>query len=135
MNKSGPIVIIEDDQEDQEILQMAFDDLQLGNEILFFSDGETAYNHLTSTSVEPFLIFSDINMPKFNGFELREKILLNEEPRIKAIPFLFFTTATDPAHVTDAYSKSIQGFFIKPFDFNDLKTTIKSIAEYWKLCI
>ena len=135
MNKTGPIVIIEDDQEDQEILQMAFDDLQLGNEILFFSDGENAYAHLTTTAVEPFLIFSDINMPKLNGFELRERIQQNEEARIKAVPFLFFTTASDPIHVIDAYSKSIQGFFIKPFDFNELKITIKSITDYWQRCV
>lgn len=135
MNKTGPIVIIEDDREDQEILQMAFDDLQLGNQILFFSNGESAYEHLITTTVEPFLIFSDINMPKFNGFELRERIQQNDEARIKAIPFLFFTTAIDPAHITDAYSKSIQGFFIKPFDFNELKATIKAIADYWQRCV
>jgi CheY-like chemotaxis protein len=134
MNKTGPIVIIEDDHEDQEILQMAFDDLQLGNEILFFSDGESALTYLLTTTVEPFLVFSDINMPKISGFELRER--LHEDPEAKiAVPFLFFTTATDPTHVTDAYSRSIQGFFIKPHDFTELKSTIKAIVDYWQRCV
>ena len=39
MNKRGPIVIIEDDIDDQEFLGQAFEKLQYPNEIIFFADG------------------------------------------------------------------------------------------------
>ena len=110
MNKRGPIIIIEDDLEDQEILTEVFTELGYKNEIVFFSEGEKALEYLISTKVEPFIIFSDINMPRLSGMELREKVHQNEDLRIKSIPYLFFTTSAEQKHVVDAYSKSIQGF-------------------------
>ena len=135
MNKTGPIIIIEDDLDDQELLTEVFNDLELKNEIIFFGDGEQALEYLINTSTEPFIIFSDINMPKLNGVELREKVHNNEDLRIKSIPYLFFTTTAEQKHVIEAYSKSIQGFFIKPSSFKDLKRTIKIIIEYWQECV
>lgn len=135
MNKSGPFIIIEDDLEDQEILDSIFQELNYKNDIKFFNDGASALNYLTTTETEPFIIFSDINMPKLSGIELRAKVHENEDLRVKSIPYLFFTTSADQNHVIDAYSKSIQGFFIKPFDYNELKETIKCIVEYWQRCV
>lgn len=135
MNKSGPLIVIEDDLEDQEILKMVFEDLEYKNEVIFFGDGVKALAYLTQTSVEPFIIFSDINMPKLSGLDLRAQVHQNEDLRLKSIPYLFFTTSADQQHVIDAYSKSIQGFFIKPFDYGELKETLKCIIEYWSRCI
>jgi CheY-like chemotaxis protein len=135
MNKTGPIIIIEDDLDDQEILSEVFEKLAHKNEIIFFGDGEKALDYLIKTDVEPFIIFSDINMPKLNGMELREKVHQNEDLRLKSIPYLFFSTVAEQQHVIDAYSKSVQGFFIKPSDFNELKDTIKTIIEYWQKCV
>ena len=135
MNKAGPIIIIEDDQDDQEMLTEIFSDLDYKNETIFFGDGEAALAFLVATEIEPFIIFSDINMPKLNGVELSEKVHNNEDLRIKSIPYLFFTTTAEQKHVVDAYSKSIQGFFVKPAKFAELKRTIKIIVEYWQECV
>ena len=83
---------------------------------------------------EPFIVFSDINMLKLNGIELRQQIHENEDIRVKTIPYLFFTTSAEQEAVIDAYSKSIQGFFIKPSSFDELKNTMKIIIEYWQKC-
>ena len=74
-------------------------------------------------------------MPRLNGVELREKVHNNEDLRLKSIPYLFFTTSAEQKHVVDAYSKSIQGFFIKPASYDKLKSTIKIIVEYWQECV
>ena len=66
--------------------------------------------------------------------ELRKQIHENEDIRLKIIPYLFFTTSAQQEAVIDAYSKSIQGFFVKPSNFNDLKSIIKVIVEYWLKC-
>src|SRR5687768_12797612 len=123
MNKDGPFIIIEDDQDDQDMLMHVFKELDYKNEIKFFGDGEQALEYLTDTTIEPFIIFSDINMPKLSGIELRAKVHENEDLRIKSIPYLFFSTSAEQKHVVDAYSKSIQGFFVKPERFDELKQT------------
>jgi len=135
MNKNGPIVIIEDDLDDQEMLADVFKDLGYDNEILYYNDGEIALDHLVNNKVEPFIVFSDINMPKLNGMLLREKIHNNEDLRLKCTPYLFFTTTAEQQHVIDAYSKSIQGFFVKPNSFQELKRVMKTIIDYWKECV
>ncbi len=134
MNKQGPIIVIEDDLEDQEILTEVFKNLAYPNEVIFFSDGQEALDYLVSSKEKPFLILSDINMPKLSGFELRDKIYTNEKLTLKCIPYLFFTTASTPQTVIDAYSKSVQGFFVKPANMDRLQATVKKIVEYWQEC-
>jgi len=135
MNKSGAIVIIEDDVDDQDIFKEAFRQLNYKNEIIFFNDGQEALRYLTESVREPFIVFSDINMPKLDGKELRAQIHENESIRIKTIPYLFFTTSVAQEDVIDAYSKSIQGFFVKPSSFDDLKSLLRKIVEYWQECV
>jgi CheY-like chemotaxis protein len=134
MNKNGPVVVIEDDQDDQDILNEIFKELDYKNKIVFFKDGNEALEYLNKTEISPFLILSDINMPKITGFELREKVHTNEKLNVKCIPYLFFTTSADKKSVLDAYSMSVQGFFTKPSGFENLKNTIRKIIEYWKEC-
>lgn len=120
MNKNGAIIIIEDDQDDQEFFSQVFKDLNYKNKLVFFGDGQEALAYLTQTDEEPFIVFSDINMPKLNGMELRKQVHENESMRLKTIPYLFFTTSAAQEDVVDAYSKSVQGFFVKPPDFTAL---------------
>lgn len=135
MNKDGPVVVIEDDEEDQMFLEEIFKNLDYKNKIVFFKDGNEALEYLNKTDVVPFLILSDINMPKINGFELRSKIHTNQQLHVKCIPYLFFTTHANKESVIDAYAMSVQGFFVKPSSISKLEHTIKTIMEYWKQCI
>ena len=134
MNKKGPIIIIEDDKDDLAILTDIFKELNYANELIFFEDSVEALEYLTATVVEPFLVISDINMPKLNGLELREKVHNNEDLRMKSIPYLFFTTSAEQSHVIEAYSRSIQGFFVKPNNYEKLKNIVIKIVDYWQEC-
>lgn len=134
MNKVGPIVFIEDDIDDQALLIEVFEEINIENQLVFFKDGEEALQYLIRTEIKPFIIFSDINLPKLNGMELRAKVHENEDLRLKSIPYLFFSTSSEQRYIIDAYSKSIQGFFVKPRTYSDLKNTIQAIISYWLKC-
>jgi CheY-like chemotaxis protein len=135
MNKVGPIVVIEDDPDDQEILVEIFQRLGYVNKIIYFQDGNEALTFLNKSEVQPFLILSDINMPKLSGFELRNMVFTNEQLQTKCIPYLFFTTSASKKSVIDAYTLSVQGFFVKPTSMQALEDTIRKIIEYWNECI
>lgn len=134
INKSGPIIVIEDDSDDQDFLTEVFEKLNYPNKILFFRDGQEALDHIYSCKDAPFLILSDINMPKLNGFALREKLKTDSNLNNKCIPYLFFTTASSQKAVIDAYSQSVQGFFVKQNSMSELELTIRAIMEYWRRC-
>lgn len=131
---NNPIIVIEDDLDDQEMLKEVFEDLAYPNEIRFFGDGEEALEFLNRTDIIPFLILSDINLPKLDGFALRNKVKMDAALQVKCIPYIFFSTSTNQKAVIDAYSLSVQGFFIKDDKFEDLKDTIQTIMKYWQKC-
>ena len=134
MNKNGPIIIIEDDADDRLLLEMVFRELNYANPIAYFQDGEEALEYLKDESIFPFLILSDINLPKLDGFELRKMVHTNDQLSSKCIPYLFFSTSVDPQAVYNAYTMSVQGFFIKPSSYVQLRNTIKKIIAYWQEC-
>ena len=134
VNKSGPIIVIEDDADDRDTLTEIFTKLNYPNKVLFFVDGQDALDFINDTNESPFLILSDINMPKLSGFALREKLKTDAKLNIKCIPYLFFSTALNQKSVIDAYSLSVQGFFVKQNSMLELEKTISVIMEYWRRC-
>ena len=113
MNKTGSIIKIEYSRKEQEIFNSIFEKLNYTNQIIFFTDAEAALEFLNNPNHIPFLILSDIKMPKLTGFELREKLKTDAALMIKCIPYLYFSTAIEQRAVIDAYSISVQGFFLK----------------------
>ncbi|RYE26199.1 MAG: response regulator [Sphingobacteriales bacterium] len=134
MNKNGPVVVIEDDLDDQALLKEVFKELNYTNEIKFFTDGQEALTFLSKEEVHPFLVLSDINLPKHNGFVLRNIVQTSDELSRKSIPYIFFSTAVNESSVIEAYRLSVQGFFLKPQTYAGLRDMIHRIMEYWKQC-
>ena len=135
MNTLGPVILIEDDGDDQELFLEVFKELGYSNEVLCFPDGQQALNYLNSSEINPFIIISDINLPRLDGFALRDKIRMDADLQIKCIPYIFFSTAKNQRTVVDAYSKSIQGFFVKDGRMSELQETVRCIMEYWARCV
>jgi CheY-like chemotaxis protein len=134
VNKNGPVIVIEDDHDDQYLLSEVFKKLGYTNPVLYFFDGQQALDYLQDSTVSPFLILSDINMPRLDGFALRDKIQIDAALQVRCIPYLFFSTAVSQEMVINAYSLSAQGVFIKPKTMAELEKTIWVIMEYWKRC-
>jgi CheY-like chemotaxis protein len=135
MNKSGPIIVIDDDHDDRELLQSIFEELKLPNELRLFENGETALDYISDLNVNPFIILSDINMALMTGFELREFIRRDPDLDIKCIPYIFFTSGASRQFVEKAYSLSVQGIFQKPPQYEKWKGMVKEIVDYWSDCI
>jgi CheY-like chemotaxis protein len=130
MKKTGPIMIIEDDMDDQEFLEETFLILDYPNPVIFFSNGNEALEYLLETKTPPVLIISDINMPEISGIEVRERINSNKKLKKLQIPYVFFTTA-QKASVVSECSLSDFDFFTKPNTIAEIQNTIKTIMEYW----
>jgi CheY-like chemotaxis protein len=135
MKMSGPIVIVEDDLDDQEILRDVFQELALAHPLRMFSRSLSALEYLKTTLEKPFLILSDINVPLMNGFEFKHALDSDKKLRDKSIPFIFFSTSAREEIVNEAYKKfTIQGFFQKPPRIKELKDIVLAILHYWKIC-
>lgn len=134
MVKHGPILLIDDDKDEWELMEYALRQINISNELVCFSNGKEALDYLKATPEQPFLIFSDINLPVMDGIELRKRINENEEVKRKSIPFIFLTTAAGAPTVKEVYEMSVQGFFEKPHTMQEVKRQLKEICDYWQRC-
>lgn len=134
MPKKGPIIIVEDDHDDQELLKEVFDELQIPNLLRFFNSCMNALDYLLTTIEKPFLIISDINLPAMTGIEFKLKINENDYLRRKSIPFIFLSTTSDKLVISQAFNVFAQGYFVKPLKVHDVKEIVVKIVEYWNFC-
>ena len=133
MAMSGPIMIIDDDSDDQELLNEILKELKVPNLTRFFDSCKHALDYLLTTIETPLLIISDINLPAMTGLEFCKKIMDDESLRVKNIPFVFLTTSNDQKVIAEAYEMSIEGFFVKPTSIGELKNLMRMIIDYWTL--
>jgi CheY-like chemotaxis protein len=130
----GPIIIVDDDVDDREVYAEVIRSIGISNQIRFFGGAQDALDYLITTSEQPFIILSDINMPKINGLEFKEMIQSDDFLRQKGIPFVFISTNANPATVRKAHVLSVQGFFIKPANMTAIHDMLTKIFAYWELC-
>jgi len=129
-----PIIIIDDDHDDIELMQQALQQLQFKDEVIVFSDSKQALVYLTNLDIQPLFILCDVNMHQLDGLALRQALFTNDVLRIKTIPFLFLSTSDAPPQIRSAYSLCAQGYFIKPNSFQGLVELLGSILDYWQRC-
>ncbi len=89
MPVNGPIIIIEDDLDDQEIIKEALLDVGVNNDIIFFDNGFDALQDLKQREQPPFFIICDVNLPKQDGIEFKRELDSHEDLR-KNASHLFF---------------------------------------------
>jgi CheY-like chemotaxis protein len=130
----GPIVIIEDDPDDQEMYADALKTIGISNEIRLFDRAQQVLDFLTTTEEQPFIIISDINMPGMSGLELKKH--LQDDPYLaaKGIPFVFISTNASPVSVRHAHALSVQGYFEKPQSQEGILLMLRTLFNYWALC-
>lgn len=133
--KEIEILLIEDNEGDILLTREALADHGITNRLNVIKDGEEAINHLTETARTnrdklPDLILLDINLPKFSGHEILEK--LNSTPELKEIPVFMLTTSSSESDITRSKSLNAAGYIVKPLN---VATFLSSIPKTDKLAI
>lgn len=127
-----PIYLVDDDEEDNEIVQIIWDELGLKNEIVFFKDGHSLIDSLRDNPTIPFIIICDLNLPALNGFEIRKQLAEDPLTRYKTVPFIFWSNSASPTQIKHAYDIGAHGMFIKGSNTDEIKKTFTKIVEYWQ---
>jgi len=127
-----PIFIVDDDTDDEDFIRDAMEELGLVNELKFFHKAEELLSELKNTSVIPFMVICDINLPGMDGFQLREEVL-KDGTSGKSVPFIFWSTSASESQIKKAYDLAAHGFFIKGKTYKELKEGLNKIIIYWSL--
>jgi CheY-like chemotaxis protein len=127
----NPILIIDDDEDDLELIKEAGAYLKIAHPIVFFKNGSELKEYLQTPAKPPFLIISDVNLPSEDGFAIRKQLIEDKDLKYKSIPYVFWSTAASEKQIQFAYDLPAQGFFFKPSNFKDVCSTFKTILDYW----
>ncbi|RYY90983.1 MAG: response regulator [Chitinophagaceae bacterium] len=131
MHSSEPIIVIEDDREERELIDQAIRELGVSNPIRFFERAPDALYYLMDTREHPQVILCDINLPGMDGLDLRRRINESHYLHHKSIPFVFLTNSELEEDIIRAYDLLVQGYFVKPDSLEGLKEIISQVLSYW----
>ena len=127
-----PILVVEDDPVDQEMIVLAFKRASVKNKLITKSNGQEALDYLLAPrreSVLPAVIILDLNMPHMDGFEFLRRI--KTEPRFAAIPVVVLTTSQFDRDLTQSYALGASSCLTKPGDFEQLVKMAAEVDQYW----
>jgi chemotaxis family two-component system response regulator Rcp1 len=128
------LLLVEDNPGDVRLTQEALMQNELDLKLHVAFDGEQALDFLYKragyeNSPRPDLILMDINIPKYSGIEVLEKI--KGDPTLKKIPVVMLTTSDTNNDVSKCYELGANAYTIKPLDFENFITMINSIYNFW----
>ena len=128
------ILLVEDNPGDIRLTQEAFKDGKIKNELNVVMDGEEAVLYLKKigkylNKSTPDIILLDLNLPKKDGREVLTEI--KNDPELKCIPVIILTTSSAQSDILNTYSHHANCYIMKPVDFNQFITVIRTIENFW----
>lgn len=128
MGAKNFILLAEDDEDDQELIQMAFNRVSSGHDVKIVSNGQEALDVLIKHPNLPCLIVLDLNMPLLNGIQTLK--VLNDHPKYIKIPKVILTTSDSEDNKNISYSNGAVDYFVKPSSMKELVSTAEKILTY-----
>ncbi len=123
---TGPKILVVDDSK---LIRIAANKiLESDYEVLLASDGEEAWE-MISTDQGIRVVFSDLTMPRLDGFALLKRLRQSEDPYLHGLPLIIMTTdGDDETRRETALRLGATDFISKPFNSIDLKARAKAHA-------
>jgi diguanylate cyclase (GGDEF)-like protein len=92
------------------------------------ADGEAGWQAI-STDPSIVVVFSDIQMPKLDGFALLERIRTSQDPRIKTVPVIVISGDEDDATKKRARAAGANDFITKTTDGTEILSRIDNLLH------
>ncbi|WP_026632165.1 response regulator [Dyadobacter alkalitolerans] len=126
------ILIAEDDPDDQEMIEMAFMQIDPTIVLKIVDNGQKAIDHLKSTSDTdlPCLTILDINMPVLDGLKTLQ--VLNADGRYRGLAKVILSTSNSTEYKASSMSNGAREFIEKPFSFSELVKVVNRMISYCK---
>ncbi|HEX2657469.1 MAG TPA: response regulator [Polyangia bacterium] len=133
---NGPILLVEDNPDDEELTVMALKGAGVHNEIRVARDGAEALEYLLGSERQPALespalVILDLKLPKMNGFQVLEKARAVE--RLRRLPVVVLTSSDTDEDVVRSYDLGANSYVRKPVAFAAFATAVKQLGLYWLL--
>ncbi len=133
-NRPIDVLLIEDDPGDELITREAFEHNKINNTLNVVRDGQEGLDYLYrrgrhSDAAQPDLILLDLNLPKYDGRQLLEKI--KSDPDLCHIPVVVLTTSSAEEDILRSYKLHANAYVNKPVDLDQFMNAVRQIDEFF----
>lgn len=130
VNNSGPILVVDDDQDQKMLLERVYRKSNKSNQLGFLFNGKAFLDFLEKVKVGseamPSVVLLDINMPGLSGLEVLELVRAQNDFQ-DVPPILVFTSSDSPVEQQRAEQLGADGFFTKPMEVTEYLHFFNSI--------
>lgn len=123
--KKIEIFLIDDDEEDQEIFELALGETGINANLKCYNNVSTGLSKLIEEIKKPDFLFLDLNMPKVNGIECLK--LLSEQPFKNDIKVVIYSTSSNIVDINNSKDLGANDYLVKPVNFNTLVDSLKKL--------
>jgi CheY-like chemotaxis protein len=132
-----PILLVEDEASDVELLCRAFEKAKILNRIIHLSSGDQALAYLNGSDEYgdrkiyplPSLILLDLKLPGMTGLQLLQ--WKRAQDQLRRIPVVVLTGDNDPDTIGHAYDAGANSYLVKPGTQAEVLRMAKAIDQYW----
>jgi two-component system, response regulator len=132
-----PILLVEDNADDEELTLRALKKNNIHNEVVVARDGEQALDYLFGTgayagrdlTMMPQLILLDLKLPKIDGLQVLQR--LRADRRTSLLPVVILTSSKEQQDLMRGYSLGANSYVRKPVDFGQFIDAVKQLGLYW----
>ncbi|MCA1778020.1 MAG: response regulator [Xanthomonadaceae bacterium] len=131
------ILLVEDNDDDIELTQLAFEQNRIANRLDVVKNGEQALSYLfrrdefecKKDEPLPALILLDLKLPGLHGLEVLEKI--RADSTTCHLPVVILTSSREQEDMLQSYERGANSFIRKPVDFAKFKEAVRQLQLYW----
>jgi two-component system response regulator len=128
------VLLVEDDPGDELMTREAFEDNKINNTLHVVRDGQEALDFLYRNGAygdapRPDLILLDLNLPKYDGRQVLQRIKSDEE--LAHIPVVVLTTSSAEEDILRSYRLHANAYVTKPVDLNQFIAAVRQIDEFF----
>jgi CheY-like chemotaxis protein len=133
------VLLVEDNPNDAELTLRALKKNNLANKLVHVKDGAEAIDFVFAEGAfkrrkvesAPKVVLLDLKLPKVDGIEVLRRIKSDE--RTKTIPVVVMTSSREDRDLTECYELGVNGYVVKPVEFEDFVRAVSEMGFYWLL--
>lgn len=133
-NRSGFVLLVEDNPDDEELAVMALQSAGLRLPIVVARDGVEAIDRLVGTGAQgaaarPLIVLLDLKLPKVDGFGVLKRI--RETEGLRTLPVVVLTSSDTDDDIDRSYALGVNSYVRKPVAFEAYRSAIGALGQYW----
>jgi two-component system, response regulator len=130
MAPTRPILLVEDNPDDERLTLRALAKNNIGNEVKVAHDGVEALDYLFSPSNSaPALVLLDLKLPKVDGIEVLRR--MRHMDKTQLTPVVILTSSKEEQDLIAGYRLGANSYIRKPVDFVQFTEAVRQLGLYW----